>query len=108
MFFLSFETRPKPAHPAYDEVGGAVAALFVNEVVQDAAEAAAREFMDDAGWDVGELDQAYAVELDAFPPGHRSRARFEQALKDGIAVTYHAWPVGATEGHDLADDDGGV
>ena len=84
MFFLTFATRPKPSHPAFDEVGGAVAALFVNEVVQGAAEAAAREFMDDAGWDVGELDKAFAVELDAFPPGHRSRARFEQALQDGI------------------------
>ena len=108
MFFLTFETRPKPSHPAYGEVEGALAAVFVNEVVQDAAEAVAREFMDDAGWDVGELDKAYAVELDAFPQGHRSRARFEQALKDGIAVTYHAWPAGATDVDDLADDDGAV
>lgn len=106
MFLLTFEARPKPSHPAYDEVGGAVAAVFVNEVVQAAAEAAAREFMDDAGWDVGELDTAYAVDLDAFPQGHRSRARFEQALKDGIAVTYHAWPVGAADADDLAEDDG--
>jgi hypothetical protein len=108
MFFLTFEARPKPSHPAYDEVGGALAAVFVNEMVQGAAEAAAREFMDEAGWDVGELDKAYAVELDAFPQGDRSRARFEQALKDGIAVTYHAWPVGAAGTDDLAEDDGAV
>jgi hypothetical protein len=107
MFFLTFEARPKPSHPAYDDVGGALAAVFVNEVVQGAAEAAAREFMDEAGWDVGELDKAYAVELDAFPQGHRSRARFEQALKEGIAVTYHAWPPGDA-GIDLAEDDGAV
>ena len=106
MFFLTFETRPKPSHPAYGEVGGAVAAVFVNEVVQGAAEAAAREFMDAAGWDVGPLDKAYLVELDAFPQGHRNRARFEQALKDGVAVTFHAWPVGADDVDDLADDDG--
>ena len=105
MFFLTFETRPQPSHPAYGEVGGAVAAVFVNEVVQGAAEAAAREFLDEAGWDVGPLDKAYAVELDAFPPGHRSRARFEQALKEGIAVTFHAWPVEAPDDGDLLDDD---
>lgn len=105
MFYLTFETRPKPSHPAYGEVGGAVAALFVNEVGQGAAEAAAREFMEKAGWDVGELDRASVVELDAFPQGHRSRARFEQALKEGIVVTYHAWPVGA-EDEDLEDFDG--
>jgi len=108
MFLLTFETRPKPSHPAYGEVGGALAALFVNEAVQDAAEAAARAFMDEAGWEVGELDKAQAVELDAFPQGHRSRARFEQAVKDGIAVTYHAWPVGAEDADDFADDDGAV
>ena len=103
MFFLTFETRPKPSHPAFEEVGGAVAALFVNEVVQDAAEAAAREFLDNAGWEVGDLDKAYAVELDTYPQGHRSRARFEQALQEGIAVTYHAWPPGA-DFEDLEDD----
>jgi len=108
MFFLTFETRPKPSHPAYGEVGGAIAAVFVNEVVQDAAEATAREFMDEAGWDVGVLDKAYAVELDAFPQGHRSRARFEQALKDGIVVTYHAWPVGDADIDDWAEDGGAV
>jgi len=107
MFYLTFAARPKPSHPVYDEVGGAVAAVFVNEVVQGAAEAAAREFMDKAGWEVGELDQAYAVERDAFPQGHRSRARFEQALKDGIAVTYHAWPAGA-DVDDLAEDNGAI
>jgi len=106
MFYLTFETRPKPSHPAHGEVGGAVAAVFVNEVAHAAAEAAARAFMDDAGWEVGPLDKAYAVERDAFPEGHRSRARFEQALKDGIVVTYHAWPVGAEEEvDDLAEDD---
>ena len=103
MFFLTFEARPKPSHPAYEEVGGAVAAVFVNEVVQGAAEAAAREFMDDAGWEVGDLDKAYPVELDAFPQGDRSRAKFEQALKDGIAITYHAWPVGGADLDDSED-----
>jgi len=107
MFFLTFEARPKRSHPVYEEVGGATAAVFVNEVVQAAAEAAAREFMDQAGWEVGELDQAYAVELDAFPQGHKSRARFEEALKEGIAVTYHAWPHGA-DAEDLLGDDGTI
>jgi hypothetical protein len=106
MFYLTFEARPKPSHPAYEEVGGAVAAVFVNEVVQAAAEAAAREFMENAGWEVGELDKAFAVELDALPQGHKSRARFEQALKEGIAVTYHAWPVGAGDIDDLRDEGG--
>ena len=108
MFFLTFEVRPKPSHPVYSEVGGAVAAVFVNEVVQGAAEAAARESMDEAGWEVGELDKAYPVELDAFPQGDRSRARFEQALKDGIAVTYHAGPVDDADVDDLGGDDGAV
>ena len=40
MFFLTFETRPKPSHPAYDEVGGALAAVFVNYAIIISAELA--------------------------------------------------------------------
>jgi len=105
VYFLSFEAHPKPAHPDYGRVDGAFAAVFVNESVADAAEAAARSFIEEAGWDVGELDASHPVELASFPPGDPSRERFEQALIDGIVVTFHQWPVGAPD-HDAEDTDG--
>jgi hypothetical protein len=102
--FFSFEVHPKPAHPDYGEVDGAFAAAFVNEPIAEAAEVAARAFIEEAGWDVGALDASHPVELESFPPGHPSRERFEQALIDGIVVTFHEWPVGAPDDdEDVAD-----
>ncbi len=97
MYFLSFEAHPKPTYPDYGEVDGAFAAAFVNESIAGAAEAVARAFIEEAGWDVGDLDISHVVELESFPPGDRSREQFQQALVDGIVVTFHQWPVGAPD-----------
>ena len=107
MHFLVFEAHPKPIHADYGRVDGAFVAVFVNEPVPAAAEAAARAFIEEAGWDVAELDQSYPAELESFPLGHPSRDRFEQALIDGIVATFNRWPVGAPD-DDSEDADGGA
>jgi len=103
--FLVFEAHPKPAHVDYGRVDGAFVSVFVNEPVPAAAEAAARTFIEEAGWDVAQLDQSYPIELESFPVGDPSRERFEQALIDGIVVTFNRWPVGAPD-EDSKDSDG--
>src|SRR5256885_5445520 len=74
------DAHPKPTHPDYGEVDGAFAAAFVNESIAGAAEAAARAFIEEAGWDVGDPDVSHPVELGSFPPGDPRREHFEQAL----------------------------
>ena len=106
MYFLSFEAHPKPTHPDYGEVDGAFAAAFVNESIAGAAEAAARAFIEEAGWDVSDLDVSHPVELESFPPGDPRREQFEQALIDGIVVTFHQWPVGAPDDDEEVADGG--
>jgi hypothetical protein len=71
--------------------------LFVNEPIQAAAEAAAVAFIGEQGWEVEELDAAYPVHAEMYPPGHPSRDCFEQAQVDGIVATFNRWPVGAPE-----------
>ena len=106
MYFLTFEAHPKPTHPDYGTVDGAFASVFVNESVAGAAETVAREFIEENGWDVAELDQSYPVELESYPPGDPSRQHFEQALIDGIVVTFHQWPVGAPDDDEESADAG--
>jgi hypothetical protein len=65
--------------------------------VQAAAEAVAVAFIGEQGWEVEELDEAYLVHLDMYPPEHPSHERFQQARIDGIVATFHRWPVGAPE-----------
>jgi len=97
MYFVMLEASPKPLHPAYGKTDGAFAAVFVNESVHAAAEAAATAFVEEHGWDVIEVNEAYPVEIDQYPVGDSSRDHFEQALLDGVVATFNTWPVGAPE-----------
>ncbi len=94
MFFLSFEIHPKPENPAYGEVDGAFAAAFVNENSSGPAEIAARRFIDEAGWDIEGLEDSHRVALESLPRNHPAYAKIQQALVDGIVVTFHELPVG--------------
>lgn len=97
MYFVMLEASPKPTNSAYGKTDGAFAAMFVNEPIQAAAEAAAMAFVEENGWDVIELSEAYPVELDQYPLGDPSRDKFEQALLDGVVATFNTWPVGAPD-----------
>ena len=97
LYFLVYAAFPKPNHPEYGAIDGAYVSLFVNEPVQAAAEALAVALIGEQGWEVEELDEAYPVHLDMYPPGHPSREHFEQAEIDSVVATFHRWPVGAPE-----------
>ncbi len=92
-----YAAYPKPENPEYGAIDGAYVSLFVNEPIQAAAEAAATAFIEEQGWDAGELDEAFPVTAEMYPVGHPSRERFEQAQIDGIVATFNTWPVGAPE-----------
>ena len=104
MYFFSFEVFPKHTNPEYGRVDGAFAAVFVNDSVQRAAETAARDLIEEAGWEIDGLDDVRPVTLDSFPLGDPNRDKFEQALVDGIVVTFHQWPVGAPEDDEDSDE----
>jgi hypothetical protein len=76
---------------------GAYVSLFVNEPVQSAAEVVAAVLIEQRGWEIEELDEAYPVELGRYPPGHPGRVLFEQAQLDGAVARFHKWPVGAPD-----------
>jgi len=97
VFFLSFEVHPKPENPVYGEIDEAFAATFVNESSSGRAEIVARKFIDDAGWDIEGLDDSHRIALESLPRNHPAYAKVQQALVDGIVVTFHESPVGADD-----------
>lgn len=101
MFFLSFEVHPKPENPAYGEVDAAFAASFVNEKSAGKAEIIARKFIEEAGWEVESLDDSHRIAFESLSSRHPSHAKVQQALVDGIVVTFHESPVGPDD-----DDEG--
>jgi hypothetical protein len=103
VFFLLFEVHPKPENPVYGEVDGAFAAAFVNDSSLGQAEIAARKFIDEAGWDIEGLDDSHRVALESLTRDHPGYAKVQQAMVDGIVVTFHEWPVGADDADDGFD-----
>jgi hypothetical protein len=97
MMFLLYEVHPKPSHSDYGSLDGAFASMWVNEHAQAPAEVVAREFLEASLWDVEVLEEAYPVTLDTYVEGDLGRERFQQALVDGVVVTFHRWPVGAPD-----------
>jgi hypothetical protein len=97
VFRLVYLAHPKPSSPDYGVIDGAYASCWVKEPVIEAADTAAREFLEAEGWDIEELDEAYRVSDETCLPGAVGRDLFEQVQNDGIVVQLHTWPVGAPE-----------
>ena len=61
MQFLSILVHPRTDNSEYGTVDGAYAACWVNEPTLELAESSARAFLEAAGWDAEEVDEAYPV-----------------------------------------------
>ena len=97
MYFLTLEASPKPSHNRYGEVDGAYVSGWVNEPTPELAESAARSAADAHGWDVVALDEIRLVSRNEYIADPERLARFDQASADGLALTFHTWPVGRDE-----------
>ena len=97
MFFFTFLAHPKPGHAEYGVVDGAYVACWVAEPIESVAERIAREAIEVQQWDVEERDEGYPVSIDDYDVGTESRERYEQAVIDGVVLTFHRWPVGAPD-----------
>ena len=93
MYAFTFIVRPRPSNPQHGEVDGAYAVVFVNEAVHEIAEAAARGLVEDAGWDVEELDDWAPMNPGDDALGTAWREYFTQAREEGSCVVFHTWPV---------------
>jgi hypothetical protein len=97
VYRIVYLVHPKPVHSDYGRIDGAYASCWVKESVLEAADAAARSFLDEHGWDVEEHDETYLVNAESCPPNAEGREYFEQVQLDGLVTVFHTWPVGAPE-----------
>ena len=97
MFFITLEVSPKPIHPRYGEVDGAYASCWVNEPTAALAESVARAGVDEANWDVVELDQLREIAREEYLEHPDGLELYDQAGLDGLVITFHTWPIGGDE-----------
>ena len=93
MFFLIFEVTPGPSCPDCDDVAGAFVSCWIDRASMEEAVRVARKDIREAGWIVGEFDEAYPVDDATYPEGSVGRPRFEQALLDREVYVYHTYPL---------------
>ena len=84
-------------HDDYGEVDGAYATCWVNEPTVALADAQARAFLEELGWDIEEREEALRVQASDYPLASEGQDRIEQARLDGLVVTLHRWAVGAPD-----------
>ena len=97
MYFFVFLAHPKPSHSEYGVVDGAYVSCWVRDPVEAAADLAARELIESAGWDVDERDEAYPLADNHYAPDQDAYEHMEQARTDGICAVFHRWDVGAPD-----------
>ena len=97
VFFITIEVTPKPSHSRYGEVDGAFAACWVNEPTARLAESTAREGIEDADWDIVELDQLREIVREEYLNHPEGLELYDQASLDGLVITFNTWPVGGDE-----------
>ena len=103
MYFVMLGVTPKPSNREYGVTDGAYATCWVATDDSVVAESQARSLLEDTGWDVTEVEEAYPVKRDRYLTDPVTLGRFDQASVDGVVVTLHTWPVGAPD--DDADSD---
>ena len=100
MLFLSFECSPLPGSAKAAEYGGAFVSCWIDGRDRAEAEALARAVIEEDGWRVETLDEAYPITRATYDDGHSPKGleHFEQAEADGECFVVHTFPVG--EEHD--------
>jgi len=97
MHYVLLEALPRLDHPERGTVGGAYVTVFVDEPDSSIAEAKARLFVSDEGWDIFELQELREVVEEDFQPGEDKHHDFHQATIDGIVARFHRWPTDAPD-----------
>jgi hypothetical protein len=108
VYFVMLGVTPKPSNEEYGVTDGAYAACWVATDDSIVAESRSRSLLEDIGWDVTEVEEAYSVTRDRYVADPVSLGRFDQASVDGVVITLHSWPLGAPDDDEDSDTERAV
>jgi hypothetical protein len=92
MFYLRLEVAPEPAHPHFDELGGAYVNIWVNVPTSALARQAAERILESMHWNILATESEHLVELGKYAYSEKALARIAQAEVDGDVCDFHTWP----------------
>ncbi|MSU58250.1 MAG: hypothetical protein EXS35_08725 [Pedosphaera sp.] len=88
--------NPKPSHPDYFTIGGAIAVAFVNHTDSAIAIEMAKTNLDDH-WEIESFCEVSEVTRDTYEEGDVNLSYYDMAIADGIVTVVHTYPVGSDE-----------
>ena len=90
MYFLRYEVLPNPSAAKLQDFGNTIALCWIRQAIQAEADLQARISIEQAGWEIRYLEEAYPVKRDDYQPDHpaqRSCAIAEQKGEHIVFVT---------------------
>jgi hypothetical protein len=94
MYFFTFHGLPNPLNPESATIGGAFINCWVDRSTLSEAEAAARQSLEQAGWQIKSLDDTRIVDRSDYEDNQAGLEYFEQAVIDKEVFVLYQYPVG--------------
>ena len=92
MYFLKYETLPKPNVPRLKSFGATLALCWIDEPTKLEADSRARNSITKDGWDILSLEEAYEVRLEDYNTDHPAYSSFQLAEEKGERIIFVAVP----------------
>ncbi len=92
MYFLKYETLPKPYVSRLEDFGATLALCWIDEPTELEADRRARNSITEDGWDILSLEEAYEVSLENCDPDHPAYSSFQRAREKGKYIIFVAGP----------------
>jgi hypothetical protein len=93
MYFFMFHGAPMARHPESKSIGGAFINCWVERSTLAEAEAVARQWINEAGWQIKSLDESRIVDRSDYDDNPAGVEYFEQALIDNEVFVFYEYPI---------------
>lgn len=101
MYYLVLAVHPHADNPEHGTTEGGFASCWVNVPLPAEADAEARGILAESGWEVEEaIEEPRKVGRGDYGGDPAKLDLFDEAEREGIAITLHTWEVGAAEEDD--------
>ena len=92
MYFLRYEVLPKSNATKLKDFGNTIALCWIRQAIQANADLQARISIEEAGWEICYLEEAYPVTREDYQPDHPAQGFCDIAEQKGERIVFVTVP----------------
>ena len=92
MYFLRYEVLPNPNAARLRDFGNTIALCWIRQAIQANADLQARISIEQAGWEIRYLEEAYPVKREDYQPDHPAQHSCDIAEQKGEHIVFITVP----------------